>query len=251
MSVPGRSASAGWLVGAAVLVGLIGWVLNDNGTAALTTIAARRDPVAVAHGAARVRGPDVAGSGHARGGGRPDRGASSRQTSGLPFLDRARCWRCWARFPSASWSDCPSARTRGVSLAVATLGLAVAIQALVFTTTRSPGGRPGSRSRTRVVHGSSASTSTASSTSTGSRTWSWLRVGAGGAGGQSPAQRVGTADDRGPRQRASRRRAGHQRRHDEAVGLRDRRGDHGPGRGAWPSTARRRRSSRTPRSWTT
>ena len=72
--------------------------------------AAHRDPVAVAHRAARVRGPDVAGPGHPLRGGRPDRGAAGgERRAAVP--GRACRWPSSARCPSASsWGCRPPAR---------------------------------------------------------------------------------------------------------------------------------------------
>ncbi len=150
------------LVAAAVTVALIGPILNDKGTAALTTSLLAAIPLlsltvllgyAGQLSLAQITLSGVGGL------------IAARLTDdlGLPF-PIVLVMATLAAIPVGLIVGLPSARTRGVSLAVATLGLAVAIQALIFNNESISGGGRGSRSRTTAPSASSGSTSAASST---------------------------------------------------------------------------------------
>ena len=162
----------GWVVvGAAVIVVLIGWVLNDNGTTALTTSLLAAIPLlsltvllgyAGQMSLAQVTLSGVGGLIAAR----------LAANVGLPF-PIVLVLAMLGTVPVGLIVGLPSARTRGVSLAIATLGLAVAIESLVFDNDSISGGQAGHRrSRTPGRSRSSASTSTVFCTSTASRIWS-------------------------------------------------------------------------------
>jgi sulfate-transporting ATPase len=132
----------GWFVfGVAVVVVFIGWVLNANGTSALTTTLLAAIPLlsltvllgyAGQMSLAQITLSSVGGLISAR----------LAVGAGLSFpvvlLLGMLC-----TVPVGLVVGLPSARTRGVSLAVATLGLAVAIEALVFTNSSISGGLNG------------------------------------------------------------------------------------------------------------
>lgn len=132
----------GWvIVGAAALVVLVGWVLNDNGVSALTTSLLAAIPLlsltvllgyAGQMSLAQVTLSGVGGLIAAR----------LAADVGLPF-PVAAVLGMLGTVPVGLVVGLPSARTRGVSLAVATLGLAVAIQALVFGNNWISGGQTG------------------------------------------------------------------------------------------------------------
>ena len=122
-------------------VALIGPILNDKGTAALTTSLLAAIPLlsltvllgyAGQLSLAQITLSGVGGL------------IAARLTDdlGLPF-PIVLVMATLAAIPVGLIVGLPSARTRGVSLAVATLGLAVAIQALVFNNESISGGRPG------------------------------------------------------------------------------------------------------------
>lgn len=132
----------GWLiVFAAVLVAMVGWILNANGTVALTTSLLAAIPLlsltvllgyAGQMSLAQVTLSGVGGLIAAR----------LAANVGLPFpavLPIAML----GTVPVGLVVGLPSARTRGVSLAVATLGLGVAIQALLFNNFSIAGGQSG------------------------------------------------------------------------------------------------------------
>ena len=132
----------GWVVaGVAVVVVLVGWVLNDNGTAALTTSLLAAIPLlsltillgyagqmSLAQVTLSVVGSLIA--------------ARLAANVGLPF-PLVVVLAMLGTVPVGLIVGLPSARTRGISLAVATLGLAVAIQALIFTNPSIAGGQAG------------------------------------------------------------------------------------------------------------
>ncbi|MFI6549330.1 ATP-binding cassette domain-containing protein [Streptomyces prunicolor] len=129
------------LVGAAVLVLLIGWVLNDNGVSALTASLLAVIPLlsltvllgyAGQMSLAQITLSGVGGLVAAR----------LAADVGLPF-PVVLVLGMLATVPVGLIVGLPSARTRGVSLAVATLGLAVAIQALIFSNSSISGGETG------------------------------------------------------------------------------------------------------------
>lgn len=132
----------GWMVvGIVAVVVLIGWVLNDNGTAALTTSLLAAIPLlsftvllgyAGQASLAQITLSLVGGLIAAR----------LAANVGLPF-PVVLVVGMLGTIPVGLVVGLPSARTRGVSLAVATLGLAVAIQALVFTNDSIAGGQAG------------------------------------------------------------------------------------------------------------
>ena len=195
-------------------------------------VAAGRDPVAVAHGAARLRGSDVAGSDHAFRGGRPDRRAvGGKRRAAVP--GRAAAGACWARFRSASSWDCRPPGREGSAWRWPRSVSRWRSSHWSSTTTRSPGGRPGSRYRTA---GSFKVFGIDFDSFLHVDRFAYLVLGfvlvLAVLVANLRRSALWTADDRGPRQRASRRRPRRQRRHDEAVGVRDRRCDHRPGRGA-------------------
>lgn len=118
------------LLAGAVAVAMIGWVLNDNGTAALTVTLLAAIPLlsltvllgyAGQMSLAQVTLSGVGGLIAAR----------LTADAGLPF-PVVLVMAMLGTVPVGLIVGLPSARTRGVSLAVATLGLAVAIQALIF-----------------------------------------------------------------------------------------------------------------------
>ena len=132
----------GWVaVAVAVTVLLVGWVLNDNGTAALTTSLLAAIPLlsltillgyagqmSLAQVTLSLVGSLIA--------------ARLAANVGLPF-PLVVLLAMLGTVPVGLIVGLPSARTRGISLAVATLGLAVAIQALVFTNPSIGGGQDG------------------------------------------------------------------------------------------------------------
>jgi ABC-type branched-subunit amino acid transport system ATPase component/branched-subunit amino acid ABC-type transport system permease component len=132
----------GWLVLAvAVAIVLVGWVLNDNGTAAFTTSLLAAIPLlsltillgyagqmSLAQVTLSVMGSLIA--------------ARLAANVGLPF-PLVVVLAMLGTVPIGLIVGLPSARTRGISLAVATLGLAVAIQALIFTNPSIAGGQGG------------------------------------------------------------------------------------------------------------
>ena len=132
----------GWVVaGAAVMVVLIGWVLNDNGTTALTTSLLAAIPLlsltvllgyAGQMSLAQVTLSGVGGLLAAR----------LAANVGLPF-PIVLLLAMLGTVPVGLIVGLPSARTRGISLAVATLGLAVAIESLVFNNDSISGGQTG------------------------------------------------------------------------------------------------------------
>ena len=124
-----------------VTVALVGWVFNDNGISALTTSLLTAIPLlsltvllgyAGQMSLAQVTLSGVGGLIAAR----------LAANAGLPFLVVLPL-AMLGTVPVGLIVGLPSARTRGVSLAVATLGLAVAIQALVFTNDSIAGGQAG------------------------------------------------------------------------------------------------------------
>lgn len=137
----GEIRVGGVLVAAVVAVVLVGWVLNDSGTAALTTSLLIAIPLlsltvllgyAGQMSLAQITLSGVGGLIAAR----------LSADAGLPFpivLVAAML----GTVPVGLVVGLPSARTRGVSLAIATLGLAVAIQALVFSNDSIAGGSEG------------------------------------------------------------------------------------------------------------
>jgi ABC-type branched-subunit amino acid transport system ATPase component/branched-subunit amino acid ABC-type transport system permease component len=132
----------GWIVvGTAALVVLIGWVLNDNATSALTTSLLAAIPLlsltvllgyAGQMSLAQITLSGVGGLIAAR----------LAANVGLPF-PVVLVLGMLGTVPVGLVVGLPSARTRGISLAVATLGLAVAIQALVFANDSISGGQAG------------------------------------------------------------------------------------------------------------
>ncbi|HTT30612.1 MAG TPA: ATP-binding cassette domain-containing protein [Solirubrobacteraceae bacterium] len=132
----------GWvLAGAAVVVALIGWVLNDNGTSALTISLLAAIPLlsltvllgyAGQMSLAQVTLSLVGGLIAAR----------LAANVGLPF-PIILLLAMLGTVPVGLIVGLPSARTRGISLAVATLGLAVAIESLVFNNDSISGGQTG------------------------------------------------------------------------------------------------------------
>jgi len=131
------------LIAAAVTLVLIGPVLNDKGTAALTTSLLAAIPLlsltvllgyAGQLSLAQITLSGVGGL------------IAARLTAdlGWPF-PIVLLIATLAAVPVGLIVGLPSARTRGVSLAIATLGLAVAIQALIFNNDSIAGGRPGIR----------------------------------------------------------------------------------------------------------
>ena len=132
----------GWLVvGVAAVVVLVGWVLNDNGTSALTTSLLAAIPllsltVLLGYaGQASLAQITLSGVGGLI-------AARLAANVGLPF-PVVLVLGMLATVPVGLAVGLPSARTRGVSLAIATLGLAVAIQALVFDNDSISGGQAG------------------------------------------------------------------------------------------------------------
>jgi ABC-type branched-subunit amino acid transport system ATPase component/branched-subunit amino acid ABC-type transport system permease component len=129
------------LVATAVVVVLIGWVLNDDGTTALTTSLLAAIPLlsltALLGYAGQMSLAQVTLSGV--GGLIAARLAAN---VGLPF-PLVVLVAMVATVPVGLIVGLPSARTRGISLAVATLGLAVAIEALIFTNSSISGGQTG------------------------------------------------------------------------------------------------------------
>ena len=132
----------GWIVvGVAGLVFLVGWVLNDNGTTALTTSLLAAIPllsltVLLGYaGQVSLAQITLAGVGGLI-------AARLAANVGLPF-PAVLLVAMLGTVPVGLVVGLPSARTRGVSLAVATLGLAVAIQALVFSNDSISGGQTG------------------------------------------------------------------------------------------------------------
>ena len=124
-----------------VTVVMVGWVFNDNGVAGLTTtllttIQLLSLTVLLGYAGqmslAQVTLSGVGGLIAAR----------LAANAGLPFLVVLPL-AVLATVPVGLIVGLPSARTRGVSLAVATLGLAVAIQALVFSNVSIAGGQDG------------------------------------------------------------------------------------------------------------
>jgi ABC-type branched-subunit amino acid transport system ATPase component/branched-subunit amino acid ABC-type transport system permease component len=132
----------GWVVvGVAALVALVGWVLNDNGTEALTTSLLAAIPLlsltvllgyAGQMSLAQITLSGVGGLIAAR----------LAANVGLPF-PVVLVLGMLGTVPVGLVVGLPAARTRGISLAVATLGLAVAIQALVFSNDSISGGQAG------------------------------------------------------------------------------------------------------------
>jgi ABC-type branched-subunit amino acid transport system ATPase component/branched-subunit amino acid ABC-type transport system permease component len=131
----------GVVIATAITTFLIGWVFNENGTVALTTTLLAAIPLlsltVILGYAGQMSLAQVTLSGM---------GAliAARLTAdtGLPFpliLIMATV----LTVPIGLIVGLPSARTRGVSLAIATLGLAVAIQALVFGNESLTGGQNG------------------------------------------------------------------------------------------------------------
>jgi sulfate-transporting ATPase len=129
------------LLAAAVAVALIGPVLDDDGTAALTTTLLAAIPLlsftvllgyAGQMSLAQITLSGVGGL------------IAARLTAevGLPF-PVVLVVAMLSTVPVGLVVGLPSARTRGVSLAIATLGLAVAIQALVFSNDSISGGLAG------------------------------------------------------------------------------------------------------------
>ena len=132
----------GWLVVAVVVVVvLVGWVLNDNGTAALTTSLLASIPLlsltALLGYAGQMSLAQITLSGV--GGLIAARLAAN---VGLPF-PLVILLAMLGTVPVGLIVGLPSARTRGISLAVATLGLSVAIEALIFTNGSIAGGQGG------------------------------------------------------------------------------------------------------------
>ncbi|HTQ67795.1 MAG TPA: ATP-binding cassette domain-containing protein [Solirubrobacteraceae bacterium] len=131
-----------WVVaGTAVVVALVGWVLNDNGAAALTTSLLAAIPLlsltvllgyAGQMSLAQVTLSGVGGLIAAR----------LAANVGLPF-PAVLLLAMLSTVPAGLVVGLPSARTRGISVAVTTLGLAVAIQALIFTNESISGGQAG------------------------------------------------------------------------------------------------------------
>ena len=129
------------LVAVAVTIALIGPVLNDNGTAALTTSLLAAIPLlsftvllgyAGQMSLAQITLSGVGGL----------IAAKLTAEAGLPF-PVVLLVGMLGTVPVGLIVGLPSARTRGVSLAIATLGLAVAIQALVFSNDSIAGGQNG------------------------------------------------------------------------------------------------------------
>ena len=132
----------GWVVvGVAAVVVLVGWVLNDNGTSALTTSLLAAIPllsltVLLGYaGQASLAQITLSGVGGLI-------AARLAANVGLPF-PVVLVLGMLATVPVGLAVGLPSARTRGVSLAIATLGLAVAIQSLVFNNDSISGGQAG------------------------------------------------------------------------------------------------------------
>ena len=136
----GRVRVGGLLVGAAILAGLIG-VLNDNGTAALTTtllagIVLLSLTVVLGYcGQLSLAQVTLAGVGALI-------TAKLAGQAHFPFL-AVIALATLGTVPVGLLVGLPSARTRGVSLAIATLGLAAAIQALIFDNISIAGGTNG------------------------------------------------------------------------------------------------------------
>ena len=137
----GQFRPATILAGMALVVVLIGFVLNANGVAGLTTtmltaISLLSLTVLLGYaGQMSLAQYTLAGVG----------GLIAAQlvgNAGFPFLI-ALPLAVLGTIPVGLIVGLPSARTRGVSLAIATLGLAVAIQALVFTNDSLSGGLNG------------------------------------------------------------------------------------------------------------
>jgi len=132
----------GWVLACVVIVAaLVGWVLNDNGTAALTTSLLAAIPLlsltvllgyAGQMSLAQVTLSLVGGLIAAR----------LAANVGLPF-PAVLLLAMLGTIPVGLVVGLPSARTRGISLAVATLGLAVALLALVFNNYSIAGGQTG------------------------------------------------------------------------------------------------------------
>lgn len=131
-----------WLaVSVVVVVVLIGWVLNENGTAALTTSLLAVIPLlsltvllgyAGQMSLAQITLSGVGGL----------IGARCAANLGLPFA-LVVVVAMLGTVPIGLIVGLPSARTRGVTLAIATLGLAVAIEALIFNNGSIAGGQAG------------------------------------------------------------------------------------------------------------
>ncbi len=137
----GRISIAGTVVATAIVVVLVGWVLNDNGTAALTATLLAAIPLlsltvllgyAGQMSLAQITLSGVGGLIAAR--------LAANVGLSLPLV---LVLATLGTVPVGLIVGLPSARTRGVSLAVATLGLAVAIQALIFTNDSIAGGQNG------------------------------------------------------------------------------------------------------------
>jgi ABC-type branched-subunit amino acid transport system ATPase component/branched-subunit amino acid ABC-type transport system permease component len=131
----------GWLlVGAAILAGLLG-VLNDNGTAALTTtllagIVLLSLTVVLGYGGQlSLAQMTLAGVGALI-------AAKLAGQAHLPF-PAVLVLATLGTVPVGLLVGLPAARTRGVSLAIATLGLAAAIEALIFENISIAGGTYG------------------------------------------------------------------------------------------------------------
>jgi ABC-type branched-subunit amino acid transport system ATPase component/ABC-type branched-subunit amino acid transport system permease subunit len=129
------------VIAVAVTAGLITWVLSDNGNVALTTSLLAAIPMlsltVVLGYAGQMSLAQLSLSGI---GGLI--AARLTANAGLPFLVVLLAAMLGA-VPVGLIVGLPSARTRGVSLAITTLGLAVAIQALIFNNDRISGGTTG------------------------------------------------------------------------------------------------------------
>lgn len=132
----------GWLaLAVAIVLVMIGWVLNDNGTSALTVSLLAAIPllsltVILGYaGQMSLVQVTLAGVGGLI-------AARLAANAGLPF-PLVIVLAALGTVPIGLVVGLPSARTRGISLAIATLGLAVAIQALVFTNDSIAGGPAG------------------------------------------------------------------------------------------------------------
>ena len=223
----------GWVVVAvAVVVVLVGWVLNDNGTAALTTSLLAAIPLLSLTDPARVRGPDVPGSGHPVGRGQPDRGpAGGKRRTPVParggaghaghgpgrsHRGAALCSNAWHQprrgHPRARRGD-PGADLHQ-PLHRRRAGRHPAPQQRILRDPRI-GLRQLPACRSLRLSGAGVRAR--------SRACSWPISGRSGSGRRMIAVRGNERAAAG---------LGRQRRHDEAVGVRDRGRDHRPGRGS-------------------
>ena len=201
-------------------VALVLFVFTNDLLNAVTTTSAVAVDRALARRGDGLRGPALARAVRARGHGRVDRGQARRRARGSPSSSRSLAGVLGA-IPVGVLVGLPALRTRGVNLAVATLGLALVIESQILNHPVRSGGFLGIEIGKPSI--CSASTSTRSSIPSGTRC-SPSACSRARAPRREPApESRRPPPHRGAHERARRRCARHQRVRRQALRVRARR----------------------------